>query len=55
MQGFDPLEVPWKAAGLSKRQIGLLLGNAVPVPMIGKVLAEAMYSAGVVATKPVWP
>jgi site-specific DNA-cytosine methylase len=55
MQGFDPLEVPWKAAGLSKPQIGQLLGNAVPVPMIGKVLAEAMYSAGLVATKPVWP
>jgi site-specific DNA-cytosine methylase len=55
IQGFDPLEVPWEAAGISKAQIGQLLGNAVPVPMIGRVLAEAMYSAGVVVTKPVWP
>ena len=31
-----------------------MAGNSVPVPLIGCVLAEAMYAGGLVATKPSW-
>jgi DNA-cytosine methyltransferase len=56
IQGFTGEdEVPWKDAGISAHKLGELLGNAVPVPMIGHVLSEAMYSAGVTASKVVFP
>lgn len=55
LMGFEPSEVPWVAAKLSQRQIGQLLGNSVCPPVIGMVLAEAMYAAGLTTTKLVWP
>ena len=36
-------------------ETGEMIGDAASVPLIGKVFAEAMYSAGVVVTKPTWP
>ena len=56
IQGFKPCEIPFEAAGLSKAMLGKMLGDAVPVPMLGRVMAHAMYSAGVtkdLATFPV--
>ena len=55
IMGFKSNEIPWKAAGLSKRQLGLMLGNAVPVPVLGCTLQEAMYSAGLMYDKPTFP
>jgi len=55
IQGFKENEVPWKQAGLKTAQIGKLLGNSLPVNMIGHVLSEAMYSAGVTADKVEFP
>ena len=51
-QGFKPDEVEWEQAGMTKRQIGQLIGNSIPVGMLGHLLANAMRSAGLLA-KPV--
>ena len=53
--GFTPDEVPWQLAGLSSTKTGQLLGNAVPVPLIGHVLSAAMYSAGITVSKAEFP
>ena len=55
IQGFKCTELPWVKAGLSASKIGMLLGNSVPVPMIGSVLSEAMYSAGITIEKVPFP
>ena len=55
IMGFKSNEIPWKAAGLSKTKLGHMLGNAVPVPVLGCILQEAMYSAGLVRDKPNFP
>ena len=55
LQGFKMTEVPWEAAGLSEAQIGGMLGNSVSVPVIGPVIAEAMYAAGLTASRLVFP
>ena len=56
IQGFKCTELPWVKAGLSAPKIvGMLLGNSVPVPMIGSVLSEAMYSAGITIEKVPFP
>ena len=46
IQGFTESEVPWQAAGISANQIGAMLGNSVSVPVIGAVLAKAMFAGG---------
>lgn len=55
IQGFQDNEVPWVDAGMSAPKIGMILGNSVPVPMIGAVLSEAMYSAGITVEKVPFP
>ena len=55
IQGFQDKEVPWVEAGLSPSKIGMLLGNSVPPPLIGAVLSEAMYSAGITVQKVPFP
>ena len=52
IQGFYPSEIDWQTAGLSTKAIGELIGNSIPVPMIGHILAKSMYSAGLLA-KPI--
>ena len=54
-QGFYPDEVEWQAAGLSRTQIGQLIGNSVPVNMVGHILANAMYSGGLLAKAITFP
>ena len=49
LQGFKDEDVPWEEARLTPKQVGAMLGNAVPVPMIGEVMSHAMYSAGVIS------
>jgi hypothetical protein len=51
LQGIDDGEVPWAAAGLTKRQVGMMVGNSMRVPVIGMVLAEALYAAGLTTRK----
>ena len=46
IQGFTESEVPWQEAGISAHQIGAMLGNSVSVPVIGAVLANAMFAGG---------
>ena len=44
-------EVPWEAAGVTEHQIGAMLGNSVAVPVIGAVVAEALYAGGLTAQR----
>ena len=56
IQGFSGEdEVPWRQAGVNANKIGQLLGNAAPVPMMGHILSEAMFCAGVTASKVAFP
>ena len=51
LQGFNPARIPWQEIGVTKRQIGQLIGNSVCPPVLGMALSEALYSAGLTATK----
>ena len=51
LQGFEPGRVHWKGAGITKAQIGGMVGNAVSVHTVGYLLAEAMFAAGLTNTK----
>ena len=55
LQGFTKEDVPWEAAGISQRQVGQLIGNAVSVNTIGCVLEEALWSAGLVMKRVTFP
>lgn len=48
VMGFKVSDVPWQKAGLRPSQINALLGNGVPVPMIGEVMSHGMYAAGII-------
>ena len=52
IQGFKPSELAWEKV-VSKSHIGKMLGNSVPVPLIGQVLAAGLWSAGLVSKKPI--
>ena len=54
IQGFSPPEVPWQECAIARTVIGGMIGNSIPVPMLGCVLAEGLYAAGLVAAKPAW-
>ncbi|CAE8704276.1 unnamed protein product [Polarella glacialis] len=51
LQGINDGEVPWEEAGLTKCQVGMMVGNSMSVPVIGMVLAEALYAAGLTTSK----
>ncbi|CAK0830711.1 unnamed protein product [Prorocentrum cordatum] len=55
LQGFKPEDCPYQELGISERQVGLMAGNAVAVNMAGVVLQEALWSAGLVKEKSVYP
>ena len=55
IQGFKEDEIPWERAGLAKGVLGDMLGNAVPVPMLGCILQETLWSAGLVANNFAYP
>ena len=53
IQGFDAQEyASWAEAGVSKSQMGQMLGNTMSLPVIAGVLAEALWASGLVASKP---
>ena len=55
MQGFTKADVPFERLGITARQIGMMAGNAVSVNTMGCVLAEGLWSAGLVMEKPEFP
>jgi site-specific DNA-cytosine methylase len=55
LQGFTEEDVPWQAVGITKRQLGQLVGNAVSVNTIGCVLEEALWSGGLVKQRVTFP
>lgn len=52
IQGFLPCEVPYKKAKLKKTVIGQMIGDCVPVNLLGYIMAEVFWCAGLVNTKP---
>lgn len=55
LHGYDnPAAIPWQAAKLTKRQVGQMIGNSVCPPVIGMLLSEAMYAAGLTSKKLEW-
>ena len=58
-QGFKPEDVipatSASSSSLSNRTIGMMLGNAVSVPVIGAILQQATWSAGLVKDKVYYP
>ena len=51
IQGVDPTEVPYQAAGVSQREMGRMLGNSMSVNVCTRVIAEAFWAAGLSAQK----
>ena len=49
VNNFDSAD---KSVKITKTQKGQMLGNSIPVPLMGHVLAEAMWAAGLVASMP---
>ena len=54
-QGFLLSDCPYIEAGVSTRQVGLMVGNAVAVNVIGCVLQEALWSAGLLMERRIFP
>ncbi len=51
IQGFLPCEVPYKKAKISKAVVGQMLGDCVPVNLLGYIMAEVFWCAGLVNKK----
>ena len=54
LQGFTSEDVPWQGL-MSECQLGSLLGNSIPVPLIGRVLASALTASGCVNSPITFP
>jgi len=54
-QGFTVVDVPFEELRLSRRMVGQMMGNAVTVNTIGMILQEALWSAGLVSEKKMFP
>ena len=48
-------DCPYEQLGISRRQVGLMVGNAVSVNTIGCILQEALWSAGLVMKRHTFP
>ena len=48
-------DIPWAQAGLTSPQVAAMLGDAVSINVLGPVIAEALYSSGLVKDKPKFP
>ena len=55
LQGFEAKDIPAEDLGLSARQVGQMVGNAVSVHTMGFILAEALSSAGLTKKKHTCP
>lgn len=52
IQGFEEGDIPWAQAGLAPREVKAMLGDAVSINVLGPVIAEVLYSSGLVKEKP---
>ena len=48
MQGYPPWLLPWRALGIPDRQRGLMIGNAMTLPVVMNVLPILLLAGGVV-------
>lgn len=55
VSGIDPRELEGWEAFCTAAQLGKMLGNCVPVPLIGAVLQSALWSAGLLSKKMRFP
>ena len=55
IQGIRSHEIDWKGAGVTRHQVGMMIGNAVSVPVIGHVLSEGMFAAGLTSQRIPFP
>lgn len=55
VSGLEPSELAGWASCCSKSQLGQMLGNCVPVPLVGAVLQSALWSAGLHSTRRQFP
>lgn len=55
LQGFRKEDIQMEAAKVTERQLGHMLGNAVSVNTIGCILQEALWSAGLIMTRAIFP
>ena len=51
-QGLDPSLIDYESLGVSKRQMGAMLGNTMTLPVCGQVLRMLLYSAGLISELP---
>ena len=52
LQGYNPADFPWDAAGVTEHQMGAMIGNAMSLTVAAPVIAEGLWAAGLVSTKP---
>ncbi len=52
VQGFDPAELGFVEAGISAPQAGHMLGNAMSLNIVERVLARASWCTGLTSTMP---
>ena len=45
LQGYPDWMVPWQAWHISEHQAGMMLGNAMTLPVVMAVLPQLLYSA----------
>ena len=50
VSGLQDDELGWKSAGVTEKQVGGMLGNSVPVPLMAAVLRQAMIAGGLTST-----
>ena len=56
ISGFQPCElIGYSACGIRHSQLAEMLGNCVPVPLIGEVLLSGMFAAGLVSSRRTFP
>lgn len=55
VSGLWPSELQGWEKHVSKKELGHMLGNTVPVPLIGEVLQAGMYAAGLISAKTDFP
>ena len=55
LQGFREEDIQMKAAKVTERQLGHMIGSAVFVNTIGCILQEALWSAGLIMTRAIFP
>eukprot|EP00974_Lingulodinium_polyedra_P048161 4623501-Lingulodinium_polyedra.AAC.1 len=52
LQGIEPKDYAWEAAGVTAAQMGKMLGNAMSLNMCERILGRLIWCAGLVDRKP---